>query len=88
MDPDAYKKYNKAESGAGLGVYKAPNGEELWANSFPAADAFVRQGFKYDRPLPSAEERRKVAPTAEESAQDNVETEKAAKAAKAKKEDK
>lgn len=61
MDPDAYAKHNKPEEGARVGVYKHPNSdEELWAENFPAADAFVRQGWKFDRPLPSAEERRQM----------------------------
>lgn len=60
MDQDAYKKHNQPEKGAQPGIYKFPgNNEELWAETFPAADAFVRQGWKYDRPLPSAEDRAK-----------------------------
>ena len=53
MDEDAYKKHNKPESGAQPGVYKHPDSsEELHAASFTQADAFVRQGWVYDRPLP------------------------------------
>lgn len=53
MDDDAYAKHNKPESGAKPGVYKHPDtSEELHAASFPAADAFVRQGWVYDRELP------------------------------------
>lgn len=53
MDSDAYAKHNKPESGAKPGVYKHPNtNETLAASSFPAADAFVRQGWVYSGPLP------------------------------------
>jgi hypothetical protein len=53
MDEDAYKKHNKPESGAQPGVYKHPDTkDELHITSFPAADAVVRQGWEYDRPLP------------------------------------
>jgi hypothetical protein len=53
MDDDAYQKHNKPESGAKPGVYKhKETEEELQASSFPAADAFVRQGWVFDRPLP------------------------------------
>lgn len=61
MDPEAYKKYNKPEAGAELGVYKHPDSdEEVHLNSFPAADAFVRQGFRKVRDLPTAAERRQI----------------------------
>lgn len=54
MDSDAYKEHNKPETGAKPGVYKHENTkEELHASSFPAADAMVRQGWVYDRPLPA-----------------------------------
>lgn len=54
MDEDAYKKHNKPETGAQPGVYKHPDvpGEELHPTNFAAADAVVRQGWVYDRPLP------------------------------------
>jgi len=73
MDEDAYKKYNRPESGHGVGVYKHPDTkEELWASSHPQADAMVRQGWVYDRPLPAANERRKVAPSAQETVADET----------------
>lgn len=53
MDEDAYAKHNKPEKGQRPGVYKHPEtNQELHAESFPAADAYVRQGWVYDRPLP------------------------------------
>lgn len=53
MDEDAYKKHNQPERGAAVGVYKHPDSkEELHAASFTQADAFVRQGWVYDRELP------------------------------------
>ncbi len=60
MDPEAYAKYNKPEVGGKMGVYRAPNGEELWAENGPSADAMLRQGFVFVRELPSAQERRKA----------------------------
>jgi hypothetical protein len=53
MDNDAYAKHNKPEVGAKPGVYKHPDSaEELHAASFTQADAYVRQGWVYDRELP------------------------------------
>jgi hypothetical protein len=53
MDEEAKKKYNKPETGEAIGVYKHPNTkDELHITTFPAADAVVRQGWEYDRPLP------------------------------------
>lgn len=61
MDPEAYAKHNKPENGAKIGVYKHPaTKEELWCQTHPYADAVVRQGWVYDRPLPSAENRREL----------------------------
>lgn len=61
MDPEAYAKNNKPENGSKVGVYKhEATSEELWASSFPQADALVRQGWVYSRPLPSAEELRQA----------------------------
>jgi hypothetical protein len=61
MDPEAYAKHNKPESGAKPGVYKHPKtGEELWATSHPFADGLVHQEWVYDRPLPAAEELREL----------------------------
>lgn len=63
MDAEAYAKYNKPEDGARPGVYVHPDTkDELVADSFPAADAVVRQGWIFDRPLPKGEERRGIAP--------------------------
>lgn len=57
MDEDAHKKYNKPEKGATPGVYKHPDTkDELHITTFPAADAVVRQGWAYDRPLPKPNE--------------------------------
>lgn len=65
MDPEAYAKHNKPETGGRLGVYKHENTEEeLHCQSFPSADAAIRQGWIYSRPLPTAEEQRKVAEAA------------------------
>lgn len=56
MDEDAYKKHNIPETGANPGVYKHPDTkDELHVTTFPAADAVVRQGWVYDRPLPKRE---------------------------------
>lgn len=56
MDQEAYQKHNKPETGAKPGVYKHPDSnEELHATNFTAADAFVRQGWEYDRELPKRE---------------------------------
>lgn len=61
MDPEAYAKHNKPEKGSKTGVYKHPDTkEELWCSSHPAADAVVRQGWVYDRPLPASEELREL----------------------------
>ena len=61
MDPEAYKKHNKPEHGAPTGIYKHPEThEELWCSSHPAADAVVRQGWEYDRPLPDNKELREL----------------------------
>lgn len=89
MDPEAYAKHNKPESGAQPGIYKHANSqEELHAASFPAADAFVRQGWVYDRPLPKASDQRNVARSEPAPSIDEVKklraqlkTEKAARAA-------
>lgn len=63
MDEDAYAKHNRPETGAKPGVYKHPEtDEELQAGSFPAADAFVRQGWVYDRPLPPRDTNQNPAP--------------------------
>ena len=59
MDPEAYAKHNKPEKGERLGVYRHPKtGEKLLATSHPAADAYVRQQWVYEGPLPSNEELR------------------------------
>ena len=56
-DPEVLKKYNKQESGSGIGVYKFPgNDEELWCTSHPQADAAVRQGWVFARALPTTQE--------------------------------
>jgi|ERR1044072_5257173 hypothetical protein len=56
MDEEAYKKHNRPERGGQPGVYKHPlTGTELHATSFPMADAFIRQGWEYDRELPKDE---------------------------------
>lgn len=61
MDSEAYKKNNKPENGARIGVYKHPEtNDEIHAQSFPIADAVVRQGWVFDRPLPKPEETRGV----------------------------
>lgn len=66
MDEEARKKHTKPETGAAPGVYKHPDTkDELHASSFTQADAFVRQGWEYDRPLPKLEVR-----SAEEQAND------------------
>lgn len=54
MDQNAYKKNNKPEDGGKIGVYKhVESGETLPAESFAQADAFIRQGWVYEGPLPS-----------------------------------
>ncbi len=56
MEPEAYKKNNKPETGGQPGVYKHPNtSSELHVTSFPQADALLRQGWYYDRELPKGE---------------------------------
>lgn len=61
MDPEAYAKHNKPERGANTGVYKHPKtGEELHATSHSAADAYARQEWVYDRPLPTNQELREA----------------------------